>query len=135
MTSEFEIQTVQERQFRCISRHKGSGEAWNTDIPLKLGGLGFFASPADTLAAAASSCMMSMMTFLAARKNIDLTGMKIDAAAGGEDGMIRHLAFRITVPLEGTHPLRRVLEEAAGGCPVRKSLHPDVEVRTEWVWK
>ncbi len=132
MTTSYTTQTIHEGQSRCISCHKTSGEIWHTDIPVALGGLGFYASPAATLAMAAASCMMSMVSFLATRKGIDTSGMKIDARADEEDGAVRRLVFHVSVPTEISPSLQAVFESAAESCPVRKSLRPEIEIITDW---
>lgn len=132
MATTYTTQTIHEGQSRCISSHKASGEIWHTDIPVALGGLGFYASPAATLAMVAASCMMSMVAFLGYRKGVDTTGMQIDARADEEDGVIHRLVFRVTMPTETSPSLQAIFESAAETCPVRKSLHPKIEIITEW---
>lgn len=134
MSNEYTTQTVHEGQSRCATYHKRSGETWHTDIPVSLGGLGLYATPGALLASAAASCMMSMISFFAYRKNVDTVGMKIESRAEEEDGKISCLHLRVTMPLEGTHPLRKMLEDVSSGCPVRKALNPEIEIDVEWIW-
>lgn len=132
MTTTYTTRTIHEGQSRCTSRHTASGEIWHTDIPVALGGLGFYATPAATLAMAAASCMMSMIAFLAKRKGIDTTGMEIDACAEEEDGSVRRMLFRVTMPSEIPSSLQAILESATETCPVRKALNSEIEIITEW---
>ncbi len=118
---------------RMLTCHPASGCEWYTDIPTALDGLGEKPSPGDMLAATAACCMASLMSLLARRKDVDASGMKIDAKCLAEDGAITGIAFRITMPPQ-LLPLRRMMETAAETCPVRKSLSPAVKVCTEWVW-
>ena len=47
---------------------------------------------------------------------------------------IGKLEVVITVPLPADHPDRKLLEQAALSCPVKHSLHPDIEVPITWNW-
>ena len=40
----------------------------------------------------------------------------------------------ITVPLPSDYPDRKLLEQAALSCPVKHSLHPDIEIPITWKW-
>ncbi len=119
---------------RTRTCHPASGCEWYTDIPTALDGLGEKPCPADMLAAAAASCMTSLMSLLARRKDVDASGMKIDAECLAEDGAITGMRFRICMPPQ-LRPLRRMMENAAESCPVRKALAPDLDIRTEWCWE
>ncbi len=119
---------------RTLTRHHASGCEWHTDIPVALDGLGEKPCPADMLAATAASCMASLMSLLARRKDVDACGMKIDAECIAEDGNITGISFRITMPPQ-LLPLRRMMENAAESCPVRKALAPGLKVCTEWIWE
>ncbi|MGA2501214.1 MAG: hypothetical protein ABSH20_26035 [Tepidisphaeraceae bacterium] len=47
---------------------------------------------------------------------------------------IGRIAVRIHMPRKLSEEDRRRLENAAQMCPVKKSLHQDVEVPIEFVW-
>jgi uncharacterized OsmC-like protein len=44
------------------------------------------------------------------------------------------LEVEVVLPLDPDHPERALLEAAARGCPVRRSLHPDVVVEESYRW-
>ncbi len=132
---EYTTHTLNEAKSRCVTTHIRSGKQWTTDIPVALGGYGENATPGEMLASVVASCMMSMVSFLAARKNVDTEGMTIDARAEDKDGSIVHLYFLVKMPLPGTHALRKTLEQASETCPVRKSLSDKVAITTEWIWQ
>jgi hypothetical protein len=48
---------------------------------------------------------------------------------------IARLTTELRVPLPASHPLREALEEAARSCPVRKSIHPDIELPITFLWQ
>ncbi len=119
---------------RTRTCHPSSGCEWHTDIPVALDGLGEKPCPADMLAATAAACMTSLMSLLARRKNVDACGMMIDAECLAEEGTITGMRFRIIMPPQLV-PLRRLMENAAESCPVRKALSPTLKIDTEWVWE
>jgi putative redox protein len=47
---------------------------------------------------------------------------------------IARLTVEFAVPGELSAEQRQLLENAAHTCPVHKSLHPDVEIRTAFRW-
>ena len=48
---------------------------------------------------------------------------------------IEKIELKAIMPLEGTHPLRSMLEKTALSCPVHQALRPDLETPIEWEWK
>jgi hypothetical protein len=48
---------------------------------------------------------------------------------------INRLEVDITMPLPASHPERVMLESAAHGCPVFRSIHPDIDVVLHWTWQ
>ena len=82
--------------------------------------------------------MMTIMGIVAERHGIDLKGMTVETVkemTKEPPRRIASLATRITVPLAADHPQRSLLEQAAHTCPVHKSLHPEIAVPVEFVWK
>ena len=47
---------------------------------------------------------------------------------------IAKIVCHLRVPLPPNHPDRTVLEAAARGCPVHRSLHPEVEKALTFEW-
>jgi uncharacterized OsmC-like protein len=48
---------------------------------------------------------------------------------------ISRLELDLTMPLAADHPDRPLLESAARGCPVHHSIHPDIVVVMNWIWR
>lgn len=133
-----EITTEYQGQLHCHNTHGPSGNICETDAPVDNNGRGETFSPTDLVATALGSCMATIMGIVAARKEIDLTGMKITVAKHMSTELPRRIAkldVRIEVPLAGTHPDRKLLENAALTCPVHQSLHPEIEVPIGWGWQ
>lgn len=131
---EYTTSTLCHEKSRTVTTHGRSGLEWSTDIPIALGGIGDMPSPPEMLAAATAACMVSYISFMATRHNIDASGLRVQAGAIEEDGIINTLAFRITVPakLQG---LRSMVEECAGTCPVKKAIAHSVHFVFEWEWQ
>ena len=100
-------------QFRCETTFIPSNVTFATDLPASFEGRAEFPSPGVLLGSTLASCMMSLVSVVAARKGVDLKGMRV----------------------EGSHPLRAMLEKTALSCPVRQALRPDLETPIEWEWK
>lgn len=128
--------TVYEGQGRCRTTHNATGKGFATDLHKDIGGLEENPSPGEMLAATLASCMMSMVSFIASRKDIDVKGMVIESAPeAGSDGSIKRIPLRITMPLPGDLPMRKALEASALTCPVHRALNPSIETPIEWIWK
>lgn len=76
--------------------------------------------------------MMSLVSVVAARKGVDLKGMRVLARAAESSKGIEKIELKVIMPLEGSHPLRAMLEKTALSCPVRQALRPDLETPIEW---
>jgi putative redox protein len=81
--------------------------------------------------------MLTTMGIVARTLNVDLTG----ATATVEKEMsstpprrINRLTVAIRVPRTTSPENQQRLENAAHTCPVKKSLHPEIETPIEFVW-
>lgn len=133
--SKYTSRTENVGQFRCETTYALSEEKTVTDLSAGYGGREKYPDPGMLLGATLSSCMMSFLSVIAARKEVDLRGMRIQAYAVESDKGIEKIKLKAVMPLEGSHPLRSILEKAALTCPVRRALHPDLETPIEWEWK
>lgn len=70
-------------QFRCETTYARSEEKTFTDLSASYGGREKYPTPGMLLGATLSSCMMSLLSVIAARKEVDLRGMRILAHARG----------------------------------------------------
>lgn len=133
---EYASKTVYEGQGRCVTTHQATRKVFATDLHKESGGLEENPSPGEMLAATLASCMMSMVSFIAGRKNIDVKGMTIESKPeSNESGNILKIVLRATMPLSGDHPMRKALEASALVCPVHNALNPSIETPIEWIWQ
>ncbi|MEG0837991.1 MAG: OsmC family protein [Akkermansia sp.] len=131
---EYSTETVYMGQGRCTTVHKVTGATVTTDLDKSHGGLEQNPSPGELLGATLASCMMSMVSFIASRKEIDVKGMKFEAFPVAENGKITKIVLKATVPLPANHPYRKALEQSALTCPVHGVLRADIETPIEWNW-
>ena len=130
----YSTETVYKGKGRCFTTHKATGVSFTTDLDASHGGLAENPSPGEMLAATLASCMMSMVSFIAGRKEIDVTGMKIEASPVAENGKITQIVLKAMMPLPADHPARKSLEASALTCPVHGALRANIETPIEWHW-
>jgi putative redox protein len=123
---------------RCEATHGPSKSTLLTDAPTDNMGKGEQFSPTDLVATALGTCIVTTIAIVAKRRNIDLGAARFHV----EKHMITEPARRIgRLPVTITLPAlldaetRTVLERAAHGCPVHKSLHPDIDAPILFVYE
>jgi len=82
--------------------------------------------------------MATIMGIAAKRHSITLEGMTIETSKEMSTDTPRRivsLKSKVTIPLPGSHPQRKLLEAAALGCPVHHSLDPKIAKPVEFVWE
>jgi len=110
--------------------HTTSGQKFITDAPVDNNGKGHAFSPTDTVCAALSSCMMTLMGIYAERENIALEGLEsvITKHMAANPRRIIKIEIHFTWPIpNATAHQKELLKKAALTCPVSYSLHPDIE--------
>lgn len=125
-------------QLHCTAVHGPSGRVLETDAPVDNEGKGESFSPTDLVATALAACMATIMGIVAKRHAVDLVGMEVVTTKEMSTDTPRRivaLKSKITVPLPGNHPQRKLLEAGALGCPVHHSLDPRIDKSVEFVWK
>ncbi|NBY65825.1 MAG: OsmC family peroxiredoxin [Verrucomicrobia bacterium] len=127
-----------EGQLHCEAVHGPSGTKLATDAPVDNEGRGESFSPTDLVATALAACMATIMGIAAKRHSITLEGMTIETSKEMSTDTPRRivsLKSKVTIPLPGSHPQRKLLEAAALGCPVHHSLDPKIAKPVEFVWE
>ena len=117
--------------------HTPSGTHLIADAPVDNQGKGSSFSPTDLVATALGSCMAITMGIVAKRHQIDLTGMKTSVEkemTSQPTRRIGSLKVVITGPAGIKKSDQELLERAALGCPVHKSLHPEVQIPVTFLW-
>jgi putative redox protein len=132
-----EMEMVYEGQLHCQAKHGPSGAVMSTDAPRDNMGRGEAFSPTDLVATALGTCILTTMGIVAQRNNIDMAGATARVTKEMVSQPVRRigkLSVTIRMPRKLSEDDQRRLENAAHICPVKKSLHQDVEVPIEFVW-
>lgn len=115
---------------RTEQQHVASGQKFITDAPIDNHGKGEAISPTDSVCAALSACMMTLMGIAARTHEISIDGLQADVTKhmGADPRRIRAIDIRFygfEQVLDAKQQL--ILERAAKTCPVAMSLHPDLK--------
>ncbi len=134
-----EITVVYEGELHCHATHGPSKQGLKTDAPVDNGGKGAAFSPTDLVATALGTCMATVMGLVAQRNHLDLAGLKIQVVKEMTSDPVRRigaLTTKLVFPAgkELSAPDRAKLEAAANACPVKKSLHPDIQTPVQFVY-
>jgi putative redox protein len=136
-----EIYVRYEGELHCASRHGPSGATLATDAPIDNHGRGETFSPTDLLATALGTCMLTVMGILSQKRSWRIAGMGahvIKDMTQNPPRRIERLRVTVDVPSEVASRLtadaRAELEQAAHSCPVRLSLHPQIDVPVTFNW-
>lgn len=131
------IDVIYEGALRTRASHAPSGSTLLTDAPKDNMGKGESFSPTDLVATALGTCIGTTMGIVAARHDVDLTGMRITVIkemVTDPERRIGKLNTVIHVPQDPGPDMRARLERAATHCPVHHSLHPDVALPILFRW-
>ena len=135
-----EIDVIYEGDLRCVSTHGPSKHTLPTDAPVDNGGRGAAFSPTDLVATALATCTVTIMGLAAKRAGIKMDGTRAHVTKEMTKTGQRSIAeLKETIAIPGGKTLslqqRSILEHAALSCPVKQSLHPDVNVIIEFSYE
>jgi putative redox protein len=133
-----ELSIVYDGDLKCTATHDQSGTTLRTDAPTDNGGKGELFSPTDLVGVAAGTCVVTIMGLVAKRLGIDLSGTTchVTKEMAANPRRIASLAIKVTLPagLALSDKDRQQLENGGKLCPVKQSLHPDVDLQVEYVY-
>jgi putative redox protein len=134
-----EIDIVYEGQLHCKATHAPSGQTITTDAPKDNGGKDEAFSPTDLVATALGTCLVTIMGLVAQRGGLDISGTRVHVVKDMAAAPQRRIAtLRTTITLPNGKKLSQTdhekLENAAKLCPVKQSLHPDIDMPIEFVY-
>jgi putative redox protein len=123
----------------CEAVHGPSRQRLTTDAPVDNGGGGAAFSPTDLVATALGTCLTTVIGIVAGRHQLDLSGTRVQVIKDMTSVPLRRIgALTATIMFPNGARLsasdRALLERTAELCPVRQSLHPDVEVTMKFVY-
>jgi putative redox protein len=88
-------------------------------------------SPMNLVGSALAGCMLLSMGTMAMRNELDISGARVDVDFPGQDKpgpRIKAIDLTFTMPRQFSEVDRRKLERAAGLCPIKPSLHPEIPI-------
>lgn len=123
------MQVTYQGDKHCELIHEPSQSRIETDAPKDNNGRGEKFSPTDLMGAALGSCILTVMSIMAERDNVDLRGAKanVEKEMHANPRRISKLVVNLQMPKGVPHEYRKKLEIAANTCPVHRSLHPEIE--------
>lgn len=134
---QFEVQY--DGNLRCSSKHLPSGKIVTTDAPADKGGSDAAHSPTDLVALALGCCILTLLGMMAKRHTWDICGTRCTIDKEMTSIPVRRIgSLKATIVFPQGFDLpaeeRAKLESAVRACPVKQSLHPDIELATEFVY-
>ncbi len=120
-------------QKHCQAKHEQSQTTLETDAPKDNQGRGESFSPTDLIATALGTCILTTIAIFAEKDGIDVTGsrMSVEKEMTPPPRRIASLKTVIEMPKSVPEDYRAKITAYAENCPVKKSLHPEVQVPVE----
>jgi putative redox protein len=123
---------------RCEATHLQSGSIIETDAPTDNRGKGERFSPTDLLCVSLATCIVTTIGLKAADMQINLsdTNMEVTKHMLSDPRRVGKVEIKIQFPsaLQLDEKEKIIFQRVGDNCPVKKSLHPDVEVVVEYIW-
>ncbi len=123
---------------RCEATHLQSGSIIETDAPTDNRGKGERFSPTDLLCVSLATCIVTTIGLKAADMEIDLSNTTIEVTKHMLSDPRRVGKVEISIQFPSTLQLgekeKTIFQRVGDNCPVKKSLHPDVEVVVQYIF-
>ena len=135
MGVEIDIEYVGGLKTRCV--HGPSGKTLDTTPPKDNQGDGSSYSPTDLAATSLASCAVTTMAMAARNLGVELGNVRAHVEkimSSDAPRRIVGLPMTVTVPGGIAAELREKLEAAARGCPVARSLNPEIDATMRFEW-
>ena len=132
------VEIAYEGQLRCKAIHGPSQCHVITDAPVDNHGKGAHFSPTDLVATALGTCTLTLLGIVADRHGISLEGTTVKVEKHMVAEPVRCIG-RLPVDIYMGQPIedkyKDRLVRAAETCPVKQSVHPDIDLRINFHWK
>jgi uncharacterized OsmC-like protein len=126
-----------EGDLRTAAQHIASGTVIHTDAPIDNKGKGQSFSPTDLLCVSWASCQLTIMGIKAEEAGLEVPSIKVKVYKTMANKPRRIGAIAMEIDMRGKYyspEEKQLLESAAHGCPVCRSLSPDIQLKTHWIW-
>jgi len=125
-------------ELNCELTHGPSGQVISTDAPVDNQGRGQAFSPTDLTAASLGSCIVTTMAISARSKlGFDIPGVRWEVTKETSTDAPRRIVrigTEVWLPIPKSKDPTGSLERVALGCPVHRSLHPDIDKPIVFHW-
>jgi putative redox protein len=124
-------------ELHCTAVHGPSGAALSTDAPKDNQGRGEAFSPTDLVATALATCIATTLAIVARRHGVELAGLRYAAVkemSADAPRRIARLTVDIWLPAAARALPEGLLQATAEGCPVHRSLAPEVNKVIAFHW-
>jgi putative redox protein len=129
---------IYEGGLRTVATHLQSKSAFETDAPTDNQGKGERFSPTDLVGTALASCMLTTMAIKAKHLEASLKGVEIDVLKIMKSDPRRigglNLTFRYPQGFTASDKDKALLENIAMTCPVKESIHSDIDLQVDFNW-
>jgi putative redox protein len=129
---------IYQGELRCQATHIQSATVIETDAPTDNRGKGEKFSPTDLLCVSLATCIVTTIAIKAGDMDINLNGseIKVTKHMYSEPRRVGKIEIDVSFISNGglEDKQKTILQRVGENCPVKKSLHPDVEVITNYHW-
>lgn len=122
---------------RCEVSAEGDTQVIPMDAPAHYGGRGETISPTEMVGASLGGCMLTMIVVAGRRHDLDLSAatMRVKTTLSVDrPPRITRFDVDVAIPVDAGEEQRLAIEAASGRCPVRASIHPDIELAVNFCW-
>ncbi len=128
--------TTYQGEKHCDIVHAPSQTQIQTDAPKDNQGRGQSFSPTDLIGAALGSCILTTVAILCEKDGLNLVGARAEVTKEmvSDPRRIAKLGVKLFLPKGIALELRPKLQQVALGCPVTKSIHPDIQNPIEFIY-
>lgn len=118
----------------CEAVHGPSNSRITTDAPKDNNGRGEAFSPTDLLGVSTGTCMLTTMAIHAEKDGLDLKGSRVtvEKEMAQNPRRVSKLTVSLHLPQSVPREHRKRLEDLALNCPVKLSLHPDLNMPVQF---
>ncbi|UCC57837.1 MAG: OsmC family protein [Candidatus Bathyarchaeum sp.] len=115
-------------------RENARGKTVATDCPYT--GKGEEFSPLELTGTGVAGCCLISMGTLAMRREIDISGTRLDVELAWTKKMDRigSIDFTFYMAKNYSDKERMMLERAADACPIKHSFHPDTKITVQFIY-
>jgi putative redox protein len=130
---------IYQGELRCQATHLQSGTIIETDAPSDNKGKGEKFSPTDLLCVSLATCIVTTIAIKARDTQINLNGSTLAVTKHMYTEPRRvgkiEIDIRLKADIELDEKQKIIFERVGDNCPVKKSLHPDLEVVVQYIWE